>query len=62
MTRLRLLFAAGWCLAGLLALRMVLRAPGEIRTSDAFAASLRDRCDMPAGTVVLVVPDRSEEW
>jgi hypothetical protein len=53
MNKTRLLLAMGWCLTGLLALRMVLRSqPASVAAT---IETIRTRCEMPAGTVVFVV-------
>jgi hypothetical protein len=55
MKKLELLFAVGWCIAGLLALRMVLGArPAAVRP---VIEEIRTTCQLPAGTVVFVVRD-----
>lgn len=58
MKKLELLFATGWVIAGLLALRMVLRAPA---TASPLVETIRTRCELPAGTVVFVVRDGAAE-
>jgi len=58
MTRRELLFAAGWVIAGLAALRMLGAQPQESRP---LVESIRASCELPAGTVVFVVRDREEE-
>ena len=62
MSKLKLLLAAGWCVAGLLALQMVLRADtagaGPGRPVPTVVEAIRTRCELPANTVVFVVrPD-----
>jgi hypothetical protein len=66
MSKLRLVLAAGWCVAGLLALNMVLRAQGgaapKAGRPSSVVEAIRTRCELPANTVVFVVrPDRAEE-
>lgn len=55
MKKRELLFAAGWVIAGLVALNMVLGAqPPESRP---LVETIRTSCELPAGTVVFVVRD-----
>jgi hypothetical protein len=55
MKKLELLSAIGWCIAGLLALRMVLGA--QPATARPVIEEIRTSCQLPAGTVVFVVRD-----
>jgi hypothetical protein len=63
MKKLELLSAIGWCIAGLLALRMVLGAPPAAAVPAPLPAvrpvieEIRTSCQLPAGTVVFVVRD-----
>jgi hypothetical protein len=65
MSKAQLLLAAGWCVAGLLALRMALRveparaASGAARPTSVIE-SIRTRCELPANTVVFVVRPEEE--
>ena len=64
MKKCELLFAAGWVIAGLVSLHMVLGAqPPENRTvvdNGPLVESIRTSCELPAGTVVFVVRDPTE--
>ena len=53
MKKLEVLSAIGWCVAGLLAMRMVLHVPAM--ESRSVVEAIRNRCELPAGTVVFVV-------
>lgn len=57
MSKLRLLLAAGWCVAGLLALKMTLRAQAMASAGrpGSVIEAIRTRCELPANTVVFVV-------
>ena len=61
MRKLELLSAVGWCIAGLLALRMVLAAPAATagpatpHNKRPVVEAIRTQCQLPAGTVVFVV-------
>ncbi len=65
MKKRELLFAAGWVIAGLVSLQMVLGAqPPETRHSSdqlPLVESISTSCELPAGTVVFVVRDPAEE-
>ena len=65
MSKLKVILALGWCVAGLLALQMVLRAEtatATVRNGPVpvpnVVETIRTRCELPANTVVFVVrPD-----
>lgn len=59
MRKLEVLSAFGWCIAGLLATRMILRVPRV--ESQPLVESIRASCELPAGTVVFVVRDSLPE-
>ncbi len=61
------IFVFFWCLAGLLTLDIVLRAPAHQQTPQRLdptadtlpvITQIRTRCELPAGTVVFVVQGR----
>lgn len=59
MKKLEIVFGAGWAMAGLLALRMVMgNAPAS---QGSVVEEIRTRCELPAGTVVFVVRDPAQE-
>lgn len=60
MKKLEMFTALGWTVAALLALRMLL-PPRPVVASPPVVAAIRASCDLPPGTVVFVVRDRSEE-
>jgi hypothetical protein len=60
MSKLKVLLALGWCVAGLLALQMVLRAETATATVrngpvPSVVETIRTRCELPANTLVFVV-------
>ena len=59
MKKLEVLSAFGWCVAGLLAMKMIVRAPRA--ESQPLVESIRASCELPAGTVVFVVRDSLPE-
>jgi hypothetical protein len=66
MSKRKLLFGAGWCVAGLLALAMALRVqPAGAKAGVAASTvveAIRTRCELPANTVVFVVrPEETDQ-
>ena len=59
MRKLEVLSAFGWCIAGLLAMKMLL--PVSRPSSQPLVESIRASCELPAGTVVFVVRDSLPE-
>ena len=59
MKKTELIFAAGWGIAGLLALSMVTRSP--VTSHRPVVEAIRASCELPAGTVVFVVRDSIPE-